>query len=291
MYGTIGRIADTILKIFEKSPYVRYCLLRGVMKYIAWRKEVKAMPKYTTGELAKLCNVTVRAVQYYDNRGILVPSELSEGYRRVYSEADAKKMQLICFLRELGLSIDTIGKILAEPNSEHVLSTLLSQQITELEDDIREQNERLDKVRVLAKEIKNGDKYSLENIKDIAITMKSQKELKRLRRNMLIPALFVGLPLDAVEIVTFIRIFTRGEWLPFVIAFAMTLTFGIIYGLVTVPYYYKHVAYICPECHEIFRPTKKEFFWAAHTPTTRKLRCTKCGHKGYSIEVYEGEAQ
>ena len=58
---------------------------------------------------------------------------------------------------------------------------------------------------------------------------------------MLIPALFVGLPLDAVEIVTFIRIFTRGEWLPFVIAFAVTLTFGIIYGLVTVPYYYKHV--------------------------------------------------
>ena len=29
------------------------------------------MSKYTTGELAKLCDVTVRTVQYYDNRGIL----------------------------------------------------------------------------------------------------------------------------------------------------------------------------------------------------------------------------
>ena len=46
------------------------------------------MSKYTTGELAKLCGVTVRTVQYYDARGILIPSELSEGGRRLYSEDD-----------------------------------------------------------------------------------------------------------------------------------------------------------------------------------------------------------
>ena len=44
------------------------------------------MSKYTTGELAKLCNVTVRTVQYYDKRGILIPTELSEGGRRLYTE-------------------------------------------------------------------------------------------------------------------------------------------------------------------------------------------------------------
>ena len=37
--------------------------------------------KYTTGEIAKLCGVTVRTVQYYDTRGILIPSELSEGLK------------------------------------------------------------------------------------------------------------------------------------------------------------------------------------------------------------------
>ena len=36
------------------------------------------MSKYTTGELAKLCGVTFRTVQYYDTRGILIPSEISE---------------------------------------------------------------------------------------------------------------------------------------------------------------------------------------------------------------------
>ena len=30
------------------------------------------MSKYSTGELAKLCGVTVRTVPYYDARGILI---------------------------------------------------------------------------------------------------------------------------------------------------------------------------------------------------------------------------
>ena len=37
------------------------------------------MSNYTTGELAKLCGVTVRTVQYYDTRGVLTPSARSEG--------------------------------------------------------------------------------------------------------------------------------------------------------------------------------------------------------------------
>ena len=51
---------------------------------------------YTTGEIAKLCGVSVRTVQYYDDRGILVPSELSEGGRRLYSEDDLKRMHIEC---------------------------------------------------------------------------------------------------------------------------------------------------------------------------------------------------
>ena len=53
------------------------------------------MSKYSTGEIAKLCSVTVRTVQYYDTRGILIPSELSEGGRRLYSEDDLKRMKII----------------------------------------------------------------------------------------------------------------------------------------------------------------------------------------------------
>ena len=40
------------------------------------------MSDYTTGELARLCGITVRTVQFYDARGLLHPSDLSEGGRR-----------------------------------------------------------------------------------------------------------------------------------------------------------------------------------------------------------------
>ena len=53
------------------------------------------MQKYTTGDVAKLCGVSVRTVQYYDNRGIVCPSELSEGGRRLYSEGDIAKMKTV----------------------------------------------------------------------------------------------------------------------------------------------------------------------------------------------------
>ena len=69
------------------------------------------MSKYTTGEIAKLCGVTVRTVQYYDTRGVLIPSELTEGGRRLYSEEDLQKMKIICFLRGLDFSIDNIATL------------------------------------------------------------------------------------------------------------------------------------------------------------------------------------
>ena len=65
------------------------------------------MSKYTTGEVAKICGVSVRTVQYYDTKNLLVPSELTEGGRRLYSDDDLKMMKIICFLREAGLPINS----------------------------------------------------------------------------------------------------------------------------------------------------------------------------------------
>ena len=59
------------------------------------------MSLYTTGELAKKCNVSVRTIQYYDERGILVPTDLTEGGRRLFSEEDVATLETICFLRDL----------------------------------------------------------------------------------------------------------------------------------------------------------------------------------------------
>ena len=136
------------------------------------------MSKYTTGEIAKLCGVTVRTVQYYDTRGILIPSELSEGGRRLYSEDDLKRMKVICFLRELDLPIDAISQILKEEHPEKVISLLIEQQETVLLDEISEKQVKLDKLRELKSGL-SGKSFSLESISDIAIIMQGKKKLKK----------------------------------------------------------------------------------------------------------------
>ena len=241
------------------------------------------MSKYTTGELAKLCGVTVRTVQYYDARGILIPSELSEGGRRLYSEDDLKRMKIICFLRELDLPIDAISQILKEEHPENVISLLIEQQEKALSDEISDKQEKLEKLRELKKGLKSQATCSLESIGDIAILMQGKKKLKRLRWTMLL----TGIPVTALQWFSVILWIVKGIWQPF----ALWVLIAAVWGTLISRYYFRHVKYVCPECHEVFKPTLKEAFWARHTPTARKLTCTACGHKGFCVEVWGGDGE
>ena len=50
----------------------------------------KAIPTgyMTVGEVAQKMGVTVRTLQYYDREGLLTPSAISEGGRRLYTDRD-----------------------------------------------------------------------------------------------------------------------------------------------------------------------------------------------------------
>jgi len=237
------------------------------------------MSKYTTGEMAKLCGVTVRTVQYYDTRGILVPSELSEGGRRLYTEDDLRMMKMICFLREVGLSIDSISKLLTEENPGKVISILLDQQEQVLKDEMAASKSKMQKLEELKKELKAKDIFSVESIGDVAYTMENRDKLKGLYRRLLITAIPVGI----LQWGSIIYGFITWTWWPFLVY----LVIGIPYAIWASKYYFKRVAYICPQCHTVFKPRFKEAFFARHTPRTRKLTCTSCGHKGFCVEVYD----
>ena len=239
------------------------------------------MSKYTTGEIAKLCGVTVRTVQYYDTRGILVPSELSEGGRRLYSEDDLKRMKIICFLREMDLPIDAIRQILQEENPENVISLLIEQQEKVLTEEIADKKEKLEKLRELKNGLKNKTGFSLETIGDIAVIMEGRKKLKKMRLTMIL----TGIPVTALQWFSIIFWIVKGIWWPFLIWVLVAVPWGIAVSR----YYFNHVKYICPECHEVFKPTLKEAFWANHNPTARKLTCTACGNKGFCVEIWGGE--
>ena len=235
------------------------------------------MSEYTTGEIARLCGITVRTVQYYDTRGILIPDKLSEGGRRLYSENNLRTMKIICFLRELGLPISSISQIRSEENSDEVIYLLLEQQEKALREEAEESTAKLHKLEQLKNGLKSLDTVSVESIGDIAYTMSNKKKLRKIHLTIL----FTGLPVSIFQLVSVVLWITSGLWWLFVIWAVIALPYGIAVS----KYYLDHVAYLCPNCHTIFRPAFKDAFFARHTPSTRKLTCTACGHHGFCVEV------
>ena len=240
------------------------------------------MSKYTTGEIAKLCGVTVRTVQYYDNRNILVPSELSEGGRRLYTQEDLKRLKIICFLRDLDLPINAIGQLLSEEDPGSVICLLLEQQAQSLQQELEQRREKLAKLEQLQRELKTIDSFSVESIGDIAYIMEYKKKLRKVRRVIL----GVGIPLDIAQVAAVALWIVRGLWWPFALWVAVDIAAAVWISR----FYYRKTAYICPKCHSVFRPPFWEMFWARHTPNTRRLTCTACGHHGFCVETYGGKS-
>ncbi len=239
------------------------------------------MPKYTTGEIARACGISVRTVQYYDSRKLLAPSEISEGGRRLYSDEDLGRLRIICFLREAGLPIESIKKLFSEEHPDRVIAVLLDEQKRVLNKEIAERQGQLKTVEALSDELQTVKKFTVESIGDIAYIMQNKKKLWRIRTTVLI----LGIIMDCIELVTLGLWIFKGIWLPYVIGILPTVLLGVLASSV----YFRSVAYICPECHTVFKPPLREAFFAGHTPNTRRLTCSSCGHKGFCIETYGGE--
>ncbi len=63
---------------------------------------------YTVKQVAKLAGITVRALQHYDNIGLLVPGGRSDAGYRLYQEGDLMKLQQVMLLKEMGLGLEEI---------------------------------------------------------------------------------------------------------------------------------------------------------------------------------------
>lgn len=87
------------------------------------------MSEYTIGDLAKKLNITTRTIRYYDQKGLVKPSRVSESGYRLYSDEQVKQLKLIIFLKELGFSLKDIQKILEDKNGDKLIDLLLEDQL------------------------------------------------------------------------------------------------------------------------------------------------------------------
>lgn len=78
--------------------------------------------QYTVSHLAKKFGLSRSTLLYYDKLGLLCPDTRSKGNYRIYSEKECRRLEQVCTLRNTGLQIDAIKKILDAPASRSAVA-------------------------------------------------------------------------------------------------------------------------------------------------------------------------
>ncbi len=127
---------------------------------------------FRIGLFAKLCQVSVSALRYYDEIGLLSPSAVDPytGYR-YYQAEQAPRLNRINSLKELGLSLEDITRLLEADLPTAQLQTMLHAKEQELEASINTQEEQLQRVRTRLRQLEWENKS--DQLTEIIVKLQS----------------------------------------------------------------------------------------------------------------------
>ncbi|NUP17243.1 MAG: MerR family transcriptional regulator [Streptomyces sp.] len=89
---------------------------------------------FTIGELARATGLTVRTIRYWSDEGALPPVTRSSGGYRLYDAGSVARLELIRTLRELGLGLDDVRKVL---DGEKDVASVAAAHVAALDTQIR----------------------------------------------------------------------------------------------------------------------------------------------------------
>jgi len=70
-------------------------------------------PLLSIGELASRTGLPVRTIRFWSDAGVVLPAARTEGGRRLYNAACVAQLELVATLRELGLGLADVRRVLA----------------------------------------------------------------------------------------------------------------------------------------------------------------------------------
>lgn len=138
----------------------------------------KAIPHgyMTVGEVAKKMDVTVRTLQHYDREGLLSPSAISEGGRRLYTDKDIVKLHQILSLKHLGFSLDDIKNRLIPLDTPNEIAAVLEQQATAVQKKINSLSESLRELKALRAEVLQMQSVDFKKYADIIVNLQMKND-------------------------------------------------------------------------------------------------------------------
>ena len=85
----------------------------------------------TVKDVSEITGVSIRTLRYYDEIGLLNPTELTKAGYRLYDNKALEKLQEIMFFRELDIPLIDIKKIMENPNYDKEQALLTQKNLLE----------------------------------------------------------------------------------------------------------------------------------------------------------------
>lgn len=93
---------------------------------------------YSSGQFARMADVSIRTIRFYDKQNILKPSYVSESGARFYTDSDLARLQQILLLKYLGFSLDDIREMTIDDSDYHFMLNSLNLQLKLVRDRIEQ---------------------------------------------------------------------------------------------------------------------------------------------------------
>ncbi|MFQ5433287.1 MAG: helix-turn-helix domain-containing protein, partial [Anaerolineae bacterium] len=115
---------------------------------------------FRIGEFSKIAQVSVSQLRYYDEIGLLKAAKIDEwtGYR-YYSARQLPHLNRILALKELGLSLDQIRRMVSDEISTEEIRGMFALKKAQAEQAVRDELLRLQQIEVRLQQIEDGASF------------------------------------------------------------------------------------------------------------------------------------
>ena len=124
------------------------------------------------GQAARQSGLSAKMIRYYESIGLLKPAQRSDSGYRLYSSDDLHSLAFIKRSRDLGFSLEEVGKLLTlwqdRQRASADVTALARQHILELELKIRELGQLRDTLQDLVEHCQGDDRPDCPILKELA---------------------------------------------------------------------------------------------------------------------------
>lgn len=138
---------------------------------------------FSSGKFAKMAQVTLRTIRYYDQQNILKPSYVNDAGARFYTEKDFAKLQQILLFKYLGFSLSEIREMTLDNFDCHFMLNSLDIQKKLIQDRIEQMHLIEQAIEETSSMLRSGKDVDWNQMRELIHLTAVEKSLKNQYQN------------------------------------------------------------------------------------------------------------